>query len=306
MHDTSSRRVFLRQSAAIVGGAMVPGALAAAESRNYKISLAGWSLHRTIGEGDDKKPMLDVPKISREEFDIEAIELVNRMLASTEKPYLDQFAKNCSAHNVKVLLTMVDGEGAIGSPREDARMEAVERHKKWVDITHDFGGHSIRMNWAGARHDVMEKPEELDAFIERSVKPFRALCDYADSKGMNVIIENHGGPSSYPAPMKRLMESVDHERFGTLPDFGNFPPDVDIYAAIDKLMHYAKAVSAKCHDFDDETGESIRIDFDRMIEIVCDKHGYDGYIGIEYEGNRLSEYEGIRRAKTLLEKLRTA
>jgi hypothetical protein len=43
-----------------------------------------------------------------------------------------------------------------------------------------------------------------------------------------------------------------------------------------------------------------------MIQIVCDKHGYKGYIGIEYEGNRLSEQDGIKAAKALLEKLRGA
>jgi sugar phosphate isomerase/epimerase len=32
--------------------------------------------------------------------------------------------------------------------------------------------------------------------------------------------------------------------------------------------------------------------------------GYNGYIGIEYEGSRLSEEEGIRATKKLLEKVR--
>ncbi|MCP4645765.1 MAG: sugar phosphate isomerase/epimerase, partial [bacterium] len=141
------------------------------------------------------------------------------------------------------------------------------------------------------------------AFIKRSVPAFRKLCDYGDSKGINVIIENHGGPSSYPDAMERLMKAVDHERFGTLPDFGNFPNEVDLYDGIDRLMKYAKAVSAKCYDFDDATGKETKLDFKRIIETVCDKHGYEGYIGIEYEGKRMSEFDGIKACKALLDKL---
>ena len=150
----------------------------------------------------------------------------------------------------------------------------------------------------------MEKPEELDAFIERSAAPFRKICEYGDKKDINVLIENHWGPSSYIEPMRRLMESVGHPRFGTLPDFGNFPDDVDKYEAVDALMEYAKAISAKCYDFDPATGEETTIDYERMIEICVDKHDYHGYIGIEFEGGEMSEFEGIKACKALLEKLR--
>jgi sugar phosphate isomerase/epimerase len=169
-----------------------------------------------------------------------------------------------------------------------------------------MGCHSIRMNWAGAPHDVITDAEALQAFIDRSAPAFTRLCEYGDTKGVNVIIENHGGPSSYIEPMQQLMKTVGHPRFGTLPDFGNFPPAVDKYDAIDAMMPYAKAVSAKCYDFDPETGEETTLDYPRLIDIVVDQHDYHGFIGIEYEGNRLSEYEGIRACKELLERLRTA
>ncbi|GMU92202.1 MAG: hypothetical protein AMXMBFR4_12600 [Candidatus Hydrogenedentota bacterium] len=279
-------------------------------ARDYKISLAAWSLHRTIGVGEGKVPMLDMPKMTRQEWDIEAIELVNRMLAEHEKsfpdmkPYLDSLAKNATDNKVKILLIMVDGEGMIGGREEAQREEAVTRHSKWVDIAEYLGCHSIRMNWAGGAQGVEKNPAGLKDFIDRSVPAFRKLCDYADKKNINVIIENHGGASSDPAAMEQLVPAVDHPRFGTLPDFGNFPKGVDIYDGIDRLMKFAKAVSAKCHDFDDTTGEETTKDYGRLIEIVVDKHKYNGYIGIEYEGDRLSEAEGIKRCKALLERLK--
>ncbi len=306
-----SRRTFMQTSAVVAAGAMTGTPFKAHAARTFDISLAGWSLHKTIGVGDGKVPMLDMPKMAREDFEIGAIELVNRMLEphaetfENQKPYLDQLAKNAADHDVKILLIMVDGAGSIGGRSESARAEAVTNHKKWIDIAKYLGCHSIRMNWAGAPRDLVEQGDQskIDDFIKVSVPGFRALSDYGDKQDINVIIENHGGPSSFIKPMVSLMKAVDHPRFGTLPDFGNFYGE-DIYEAVDALMTYAKAVSAKCYDFDDETGLETKLDYPRLIEIVCDKHGYDGHIGIEYEGGRLSEPEGIMACKRLLEKLK--
>lgn len=309
MKTNTTRRTFMQQTAAGAAALALGGSAMAATKREYGISLAGWSLHRTIGEGEGKVPMLDMPKMTRETWDIEAIELVSGMLPSTEKAWRDQLAKNASDHNVKILLIMIDGQGNIGGSAQEQRDDAVKRHSEWIDYAADFGCHSIRMNWAGAEKGTEKDEALLDDFVKRSVPGFHALCEYGDKKNINVIIENHGGPSSYPDCMDKLMAAVDHPRFGTLPDFGNFPEDVDIYEGIDRLMPYAKALSAKCYDFDAETGlhtdrDRKMVDFERMLQICVDKHGYNGYIGIEYEGNIMSEVDGIAAANKLLIKLR--
>jgi len=306
---TTTRRTFIKQTAAGAAFLAVGGSAMAAPKREYGISLAGWSLHRTIGEGEGKVPMLDMPKFTRETWDIEAIELVSGMLPSTDKAWLDQLAKNAADHKVKILLIMIDGQGNIGSAKPEECEDAVKRHKQWMDYAADFGCHSIRMNWKGNDAGAEKDDALLDAFIARSVPGFQALCEYGEKKKLNVIIENHGGPSSYPHCMKKLMAAVDHPRFGTLPDFGNFPDDVDIYEGIDALMPYAKALSAKCYDFDPETGKHTdkdrkMVDFEKMLQICVDKHGYHGYIGIEYEGSKMSEIDGIAAANKRLIELR--
>lgn len=309
--STLSRRGFIQTAAAAAAAAAAGGAARAqaeekgeGRKREFEISLAAWSLHRTIGTGEDKIPMLEMPRLAREEFGIDAIELVNHMMASSEPEYLAEFAENAAKHEIDILLIMIDGQGDIGSRSENMRGRAVENHQRWIDIAQGFGCHSIRMNWTGAPRDWEENPEALDEFIARSVPGLQTLCDYGNLKNINVLIENHGGPSSHIAPMQRLVEAVNHPRFGTLPDFGNFPPEVDMYDAVDALMPHAKAVSAKCYDFDPDTGLETRIDFERMIEIVVDKHGYRGHIGIEYEGREMSEFEGIKACKALLKRLR--
>jgi L-ribulose-5-phosphate 3-epimerase len=128
------------------------------------------------------------------------------------------------------------------------------------------------------------------------------LCEYGDQVGINVIVENHGGLSSDGKWLTSVIEAVDLPNCGSLPDFGNFPPEIDPYHAVEMLMPYAKSVSAKSYDFD-EKGDETKIDYRRMMKIVLDA-GYQGFVGIEYEGERLSETEGIIATKRLLETIR--
>ena len=223
MNGNTTRRTFMKHTAAGAAALAVGGTAFAKPKREYGISLAGWSLHRTIGKGEGKVPMLDMPKLTRDTWDIEAIELVSGMLPSTDKAWRDELAKNAAAANVKFLLIMIDGQGSIGSPDKAECAKAVRNHMNWMDYAADFGCHSIRMNWAGAKKGTEKDAKMLDAFVAQSVPGFSALCEYGELKGLNVIIENHGGPSSYPHCMDKLMAAVDHPRFGTLPDFWQFP-----------------------------------------------------------------------------------
>ena len=267
------------------------------KKREFKISLAGWSLHRAVRAKEITQ--LDMPKICREEFGVDAVEFVSGMFASREPSYIAKLIKAAQDNKVFVNLIMVDGFGNLGDRRQERRDRAVKMHTEWVDIAADMGCVCMRANWAGARTGAEKDPEALTDFINRSSGSFGALSEYGAKKNIKIIIENHGGPSSYPDALLRLMKAVDNPYFGTLPDFGNFPADVDRYDAVAKMMPYAKAVSAKCYDFD-ESGQETRLDYERLLKIVVDDGGYHGYIGIEYEGNRLSEYDGVKECKKLL------
>jgi sugar phosphate isomerase/epimerase len=89
-----------------------------------------------------------------------------------------------------------------------------------------------------------------------------------------------------------------------LPDLGNFtislfpPIHGDPYEGIRKLLPYAKEISAKSHDFN-SLGKEKRIDYDKMFKIIRD-YGFKGYVGIEYEGYKLSEYAGVKATKKIL------
>jgi sugar phosphate isomerase/epimerase len=264
----------------------------------FEISLAQWSLHRKLFAGDLKA--LDFPAYARDRFDVGAVEYVNSFFRdkSGDDAFLDELERRAAAAGVRSLLIMVDGEGALGDPDPDERAKVVRRHLPWVRAAKRLGCHSIRVN-AGSRGTPREQRD-------RVADGLRRLTELAAPHELNVIVENHGGLSSNGGWLASVIEQVDHPRCGTLPDFGNFRIDdgqwYDRYRGVKELMPYAKAVSAKSHDFDAD-GNEIHTDYLRMLGIVLDA-GYRGWVGIEYEGDRIGEDEGIAATKALLQRVR--
>jgi sugar phosphate isomerase/epimerase len=199
----------------------------------FEISLAAWSMHRMFFANQiDQLGMVDLTS----ELDIAGFEMVNTFFPSHEDGYLKQLRERAEDANVKLLLIMCDGEGSMADPEN--RMLAAKNHHKWVDIAAVLGCHSIRCNTGAERGE----PDALD----RCAESFAALVEYAEAFDINVLIENHWGLSSEPDWLMGLMDRVKHPRFGTLPDFGNFPDEIDRYDAVQRMMPRALAVSAKC------------------------------------------------------------
>lgn len=266
----------------------------------FEISLAQWSLHRTLQGG--ALDNLDFARHARETFDIRAVEYVNQFFKdkATDFVYLAQMRDRAAEVEVKSLLIMIDGEGQLGHADDAQREQAITNHFKWIAAASFLGCHAIRVNAGGVGFDEAQKG------IERTAASLRKLGEMGDDYGIDVIVENHGGLSSDGSWLASVMQAADHRRVGTLPDFGNFwlrdDQWYDRYQGMEELMPYAKAVSAKSHEFD-EDGNEVRSDFRRMMKIVLDA-GYSGHVGIEYEGGQLSEEDGIRATKRLLEKVR--
>jgi L-ribulose-5-phosphate 3-epimerase len=271
------------------------GAVASAQEsergKRFKISLAAWSLHKTFRMTWHN---FDLPRICREDFGINGLEFVSNFFDLPCGQTLRELKRRAENNGVNLLLIMVDSEGDMSHPDRKERMQAAVNHRKWVDIAHFLGCHSIRCNFG---YNTVGTPDER---VKRAAESFNDLLEYSEDSGLNIIIENHGGVSSMPDKLVSLMEKVSHPRFGTLPDFGNFPPELDKYKAIETLMPYAKAVSAKCYDFEPD-GSHKPYDLGRMVEIAL-AAGYTGYVGIEFEGLYQDEWEGVRACKKILER----
>ena len=290
---------------------------------DFKISLAQWSLHNTyFGEpikdwGEFARMVKESPdsllkgNIDPKDFPelaagygIYTIELVNTFYFSKvdDMEYWKAFKKKCNDANVSVGLIMVDLVGNLADADEAVRLKAVEDHHKWVDIASFLGAGAIRVNAGG-----QGSAEEVAV---NAVDGLSKLGTYGASKGVNILVENHGGYSSDGSWLSGVMRKINMENVGTLPDFGNFcieygqdgcNKEYDKYKGIEELMPFAKGVSAKSHNFD-ENGNETKSDFLKIMKIVKES-GFKGNVGIEYEGKELSEDDGIKATKALLEKV---
>ncbi|PHR95441.1 MAG: xylose isomerase [Leeuwenhoekiella sp.] len=277
----------------------------------FNISLAQWSLHRAFQSGD-LSPMDFAKKAN--EMGFEGIEYVSQLYNAEMEKYesaqvaldsiLPKLKASSEQYGVQNVLIMVDGEGNLASEDETERNTAVDDHKKWVDAAAYLGCHAIRVNLIG--------PKDKELFKQSAIDGLGKLAEYGASKNIEVIVENHGGYSSDAAFLMEIINAINKPNCGTLPDFGNFcmerengemwgapcVKEYPRYRGIEELMPKALAVSAKSYDFN-EKGEETSMDYSKILQIVKDA-GYTGFIGVEYEGDDLSEEEGIKHTKELL------
>jgi sugar phosphate isomerase/epimerase len=277
-----------------------------------KISLAQWSMNKSFFSG--KKDAHDFA-VYAAKMGFAGVEYVNQFYfdqlknGTTSSKNVSSLAKTLNSrakdNDISNVLIMVDVEGNLADSSTAVIKTAIEQHKKWVELAAEISCHSIRVNLAGEK--------DSQKWVDQSVKGLTGLCEFAKIMGINVIVENHGGLSSNAALLAKVMKQTNLDNCGTLPDFGNFciasgwgndsgcKDWYDMYQGVAELMPYAKSVSAKSYDFDDN-GNETKIDYARMMGIVKENN-YDGYIGVEYEGSRLGEKEGIMATKNLIQRL---
>ena len=273
----------------------------------FEISLAQWSLHKKLFAKEMDN--LDFPSVAKNTYGIGVIEFVNQFFKDKAKDekYLSELLKRSTDNGIKNHLIMIDGEGDLGETDDKKRIKAVENHYKWVDAAKFLGCATIRVNafGIGTREDV----------AKAAIDGLGRLGEFAAKSGINVIVENHGSYSSDGQWLAGVMKIVNKSNVGTLPDFGNFCikrdgqnmwegkclEEYDRYKGVAEMMPFAKGVSAKSHEFDAQ-GNCVETDYVRMMKVVKDA-GFRGYVGIEYEGEKLSEEEGIKKTKALLEKV---
>ena len=279
----------------------------------FDLSLAQWSLHKTIRSGTMSP--YDFAKVASE-FGFKGLEYVNGlypdvMNSENKTTAIQAFVEKNNAlakqYNVKNVLIMIDDEGDLSSSEEQERMSAIENHKLWIDAAHQMGCTAVRLNLHGEKEEAK--------WIKNSIESLSALSEYAAPFNINVIVENHGGKSSNANLLMQVINRVSFSNCGTLPDFGNFcmsgewgslkdnkcNDPYEPYLGVSEMLPKAFGMSAKSYEFDANGDETI-LDYYKLLSIVK-KGGYDGFIGVEYEGEELSEKEGILATKRLLEKV---
>ena len=194
----------------------------------------------------------------------------------------------------------------------DVEQEA-QRLKRKVDTALLLGSTSMRHDAAWGFGDD-RGAKGLQNVIDRLADGCRRVTEYASSKGVRTMVENHGFFLQDPDRVERLINTVDHKNFGWLCDMGNFLcADEDPAKACGKAAPYVFYAHAK--DFFVKTGngpdpgegffQSRSGNYLRGAIIghgavpimqclgVLKREGYDGYLGLEFEGIEDS-LQGIR------------
>lgn len=244
------------------------------------ISLAQWALVNEIKAGEFKT--LDLPKITREDFDIKGIEFVNTLFEVPTMSYLNTLKQNASDYGTELVLIMVDDEGDGCAATKEERKQFVINHRKWIDIAHYLGCQSIRTNCRGTGN--ISKEEALKIAAET----YHDLLEYATESQVNVLIENHGGISNDADWMVALYKEIDHPLFGTYPDWRHPSDEFDNFTYVKKTAPFAKGMSYRNQPTEELTA--------KMVEL-CKNSGYHGWYGIESRGR-----EAIMQGKNLLNK----
>lgn len=284
-----------------------------------QLSLSSYSLREQLGPisiaftdaaGDEQTFAQDFPQLLdiaelparvAQTYPVTGVEAVAFQFTGLHDDRLDAFALGARDAGLDLVNMAVD-VGDLAHPDPDRRAADVAELKRWIARCADLGFHRVRVN-AGSpfspQHDDVPPAHLVDALTE--------LGGFATERGIRLLVENHGGPSSDPVWMNALLNGVGPDGPGLLLDLGNFdallgplmaalfaapgtsPADpfagvdlTSLYDGIDALAARAELVHVKAHHVGDD-GAVGPIDLPRALGIL-NRHGYSGPLTIEYEG----------------------
>jgi sugar phosphate isomerase/epimerase len=292
-----------------------------------KIAVSSWSLHNEFFQG--KIDMIDFIRIAKEEFRVDTIEMVHWMVCELKSEdreiiksvgdisklktneekmgafgkifgvlnkvsldfpkNLDKIKAALEQYGVQVANMPLD-YGNISQLDEEKRKADLEVIKMWIDVAAALGCKGARVNTGSQPEGVFD--------LSIPAASYRELAEYAETKGVAIVLENHGGMSADPKNILKLFEMVNHPNFRICPDFGNFAPEIR-YEAIDMIFNNPILVHAKSYTFDEKGNDTV-IDYNKCMEIAR-KHNYEGYYSVEFEGEG-SQFEGVQKTITLLKR----
>jgi sugar phosphate isomerase/epimerase len=236
-----------------------------------RIGLAGWALVQRFKAEADPLRMVDFFGVVREEFGIEVVEINNVFLESYESGYLATVKQAAADAGVEMEGMAVDQTGDLSVLDEETRKQHIASAMSHFGVAEQLGLRYFRVNTGGKADGP---PEMLEACIDS----FRQLAEEGQKRGIAIATENHGGLSTDPDMMVKLVEGVGLPTMKTLPDTGNFPEDI-LLDGIRKLMPWAANVHFKWTRRDAEG----KRDVPALVKVVKEA-GFDGTLMIEDRG----------------------
>jgi sugar phosphate isomerase/epimerase len=302
------RRKFLERTASTVfaTGLAAKLRLAAAgggplteTQKRKRLGVCSWSLHAYFPKTrpqDFKWPgkLLDLreyAELMADRYHIHNLELCNSHFESTEASYIKDLKASIQRTHSRVTNMPVDyeadwrGVGLCDPDDKQFRVEIAER-KKWIDIAAELGAQSIRPNPGGTT--------KMTDF-SRPIAAYKELGEYGKSKGVKVLIENHGNVAAKAENIVAIIKGAGPKWVGAAPDFGNFP-EAERYHGLELMFPYASVVCHARYETPggaEMSGKLIQFDFARCMKIA-QASGFKGVYSAEFAGDG-DPYEGIQK-----------
>ncbi|MDG3085325.1 sugar phosphate isomerase/epimerase [Vibrio hannami] len=291
---------------------------------NIQLGISQWSFHRsilgnsrdnyeqylaelhsdnpdTVLRGDfDHIQLLD----AAEALDVKVIDLVNILFYSKvdDDSWLKGWKKQAEERQIEFNCLMCDELGNLAASDPEERHVAIEKHLRWLKVAETLGCRLFRVNAYGDGSYLLQ--------MHNMAKSMRILAERSEPLGIQIVVENHGHPSSNAAWLAMLIEVVGKKNVGVYLDFDNFfmggwhhEPKrfYDRTQGLEDLAPYTLGVSAKSYEFS-TAGEETTVDYPECVKILSE-HGFEGVIAAEYEGDAHSEMDGTKKTLELLRKI---
>lgn len=272
-----------------------------------KISIGGFSFHRLLESGKqdifgyirDCKALgatqLDpwnaqlAPLRSGDEAAKAGSDPAHARLSAQDDSYLRQVRDAADKAALPFGCIAVDG-AHIYEPDPAARESNRRLADRWLEVGRLLGAAQVRIDAGG--------PQDLtDAVFDTIIVGYLDLMARARDKGIEILMENHWGPSVIPDQVVRIIEAA--EGLGLLFDSHNWAEGYQ-QEGWGKCAKYARSTHFKTFRFD-ENGLDPSVDLPRCIGLLK-AHGYTGCWGVESVPEDGDEYEAVRKTIALLRK----
>lgn len=289
------RRFLATAAAATVAAGSRPGIAAApdtsADQPRLKLSLAAYSFNRMMARRGTPE-QIEKAQMTLERFidfcgqqRLAGTELTSYYFpAEVTSEYLMTLKQQTHRLGLAISGTAIGNDFCVpDGPKRDAQLAEC---REWIDYAALMGAPAIRI-FAGK----VPSGDSEEAAIERCAAGINESLEYAAQRGVFLALENHGGITSTPEQMLRIIERVnDSPWFGVNFDSGNFRTD-DPYGDLKKIAPLA--VNAQIKVMISPGGKKQPADFKRLIGILREAD-YRGYVVLEYE-EKEDPFEAIPR-----------
>ncbi len=293
----TNRRTFLAQSSAAVAAAtLLPGRTLAQEpkpSQRIPIAISSYSYWRF---NDSTKLPIEkcIDLAAAQGFD--GFEILQIQMRDESNAYLQKLKRQAFINGMD-LCGLSTHQGFV-TPDKEIRKENIERTKHCIELAHELGIPTMRVNtgrWRTIKSfdDLMANKgiEPIrEGFTEDEgfkwvIDSFEELVPFAEKHGVLMGLENHWGLGRTAEGVLKIVNAIDSPWLQVTMDTGNLFERR--YEQLEMLAPRTVFVQAKTY-YGGGKWYTADIDYDRVAKILRNAN-YRGYVSLEFEGKEAFE-----------------